>query len=140
MEDYDVFNEMKNLSDNKVVAFIEDDEDFVIENLINSNLELIPIRLSYDLSNFSKDYVDKTKNLFIYYYSEDNAYDNELLRIKKHFVHYQRKPFIAYIPDSKKYLRIKKILQELDVKCICDRKEFMNRIIGANWKEYYYDC
>ena len=50
MEDYDVFNEMQNLKNKRVVMFIEDDEDFIINNLIDSDFELIPIRLSYDLS------------------------------------------------------------------------------------------
>ena len=102
MEDYDVFNEMQNIKSKKSIAIIEDDENFVIENLLDSTFEIMLIRLSYDLSCFSDNYIDKTKALFTFYYNEKNSYENELLRLKKHFIHYQRKPSIAYIPHNNK--------------------------------------
>ena len=76
MEDYDVFGEMQNLKEKKVVAFIEDDEDFIVNNLINSDIELISIRFSYDLSCFSKPYIEQTKMLFTYYFNKDNTFNN----------------------------------------------------------------
>lgn len=130
MEDYDVFNEMKNMKDKKSIIIIEDDENFIIENLINLDFEIIPIRFNYDLSCFSDDYIEKTAKLFIYYYNEKNNYENELFRLKKHFVHYQRKPNIAYIPNNNKYLKLKKMLIEIGIKCISDKQQFINMIIG----------
>ena len=66
MEDYDVFNEMQNVKDRITIIVIEDDENFVNLNLLDSNIEAMPIRFSYDLSNFSDSYIDKTKNWFIF--------------------------------------------------------------------------
>ena len=60
-------------------------EHFII-NLLNSNIEVMPIRYSYDLSCFSSEYIELTKSLFTYYYTEENSYDNELLRLKKHYI------------------------------------------------------
>ena len=34
------------------------------------------------------------------------SYENELLRLKKHFIHYQRNPIIAYIPNDSKYIKL----------------------------------
>ena len=53
MEDYDVFNEMQNIKDKRTIIIIEDDENFIIQNLLDSSLEIIPIRFNYDLSYFS---------------------------------------------------------------------------------------
>lgn len=124
MEDYDVFNEMQNLQTKKTIVVVEDDENFVIQNLLDlPSVEIIPIRFNYDLSGFSKDYVEKTKKLFVYYYNENNTYQNELLRLKKHFVHYQRRPVFAYIPNEDKYANLIKMLTDIDIKCIFDKKQ-----------------
>lgn len=128
MEDYDVFGEMQNLKDKQVVAFIEDDEDFIVNNLINSDNELIPIRFSYDLSCFSKPYVEKTKTLFTYYFNKDNTFNNELLPLKKHFVHFQRFPFIVYIPLDSKYCSLIQMMHELDIECVHDKNLFISKI------------
>lgn len=129
MEDYDIFNEMKNLHNRQIIAIIEDDEEFIIQNLFNlDSVELMPIRLNYDLSHFSNDYIEKTKTLFTYYYNENNVYQNEILKLKKHFIHYQRKPKYAYIPNSNKYTNLKKMLTELGIKCISNRKQFLFEI------------
>lgn len=119
MEDYDVFNEMKDIK--KTIIVVEDNIEFIEELFNNPNIEIMPIRFNYNLSSFSDAYIDKTKSLFIYYFNENNSYQNELLRIKKHFVHYQRKPNLAYIPNSKKYLKLKTMLEEIDIKVISDK-------------------
>lgn len=126
MEDYDVFNEMQDIKE--VVLIIEDDEKFIINNLLNSNIEVMPIRYSYDLSCFSSEYIELTKSLFTYYYTEENSYDNELLRLKKHFIHYQRKTNIAYIPNKPKYQNLIKMLNELDVICISNKEKLIDII------------
>ena len=129
MEDYDVFNEMQKLNDRQVIVVVEDDEDFITQNLFNLNsVEVMPIRHNYDLSNFSNDYVEKTKTLFTYYYNENNSYENEMLKLKKHFIHYQRKPKYAYIPNSDKYTNLKKMLTVLGVKCISNKKQLLFEI------------
>ena len=128
MEDYGVFNEMQNNKDRMTIIVIEDDDDFVNLNLINSNIEIIPIRFSYDLSNFDDSYIDKTKNWFTFYYDEKNSYKNELLRLKKYFIHYQRKPSIAYIPYNSKYLELEKMLNEIGIKCVSDKEQFIEII------------
>ena len=126
MEDYDVFNEMQNLNDRQVIAIIEDDEEFVAQKLFSLNsVEVMPIRYNYDLSNFADDYIEKTKALFTYYYNENNSYENEMLKLKKHFIHYQRKPKYAYIPNVDKYKNLKKMLINLGVKCISDKKQLL---------------
>ena len=43
MEDYDVFNEMQNIKDKNTIIIIEDDEKFIIQNLLNSSFEIISI-------------------------------------------------------------------------------------------------
>ncbi len=43
MEDYDVFNEMQNIKDKSTIIIIEDDEKFIIQNLLNSSFEIISI-------------------------------------------------------------------------------------------------
>lgn len=138
MEDYDVFGEMQNLKDKQVVAFIEDDEDFIVNNLINSDNELIPIRFSYDLSCFSKPYVEKTKTLFTYYFNKDNTINNELLRLKKHFVHFQRFPFIVYIPLDSKYCNLIQMMHGLDIECVHDKNLFISKI-NNNKKMIFID-
>lgn len=126
MEDYDVLNEMQNIKDKNTIIIIEDDEKFIIQNLLDSSFEIIPIRFNYDLSCFSNNYIDKTENLFTYYYNENNSYENELLRLKKHFIHYQRKPNIAYIPNDSKYIKLKNMLNDIGIKCISDKEQLIN--------------
>ena len=128
MEDYDVFNEMQNIKDKSTIIIIEDDENFIIQNLLDSSFEIIPIRFNYDLSCFSNSYIDKTKKLFTYYHNEKNSYQNELLRLKKHFIHYQRKPIIAYIPNDNKYTKLKNILNEIGINCISDKEQLISML------------
>ena len=128
MEDYDVFNEMQNIKNKNSIIVIEDDENFIIQNLLDSSFEIIPIRFNYDLSYFSNNYIDKTKKLFTYYYNEKNTYENELLRLKKHFIHYQRKPNIAYIPNDSKYIKLRNMLNEIGIKCISDKEQLINML------------
>ena len=137
MEDYDVFNEMQNVKDRITVIVIEDDENFVNLNLLDSNIEIMPIRFSYDLSNFSDSYIDKTKNWFIFYYDEKNNYENELLRLKKHFVHYQRKPIIAYVPRDSRYLELEKMFDEIGIRCVSDKEQLIE--IVKNKKIIFID-
>ena len=125
MEDYDVFNEMNNLDKKRTVIVVENNEKFIM-NIINMNYEIMPIRFDYDLSDFSKKYIDDTKKYFIYYYSEDNKYENEILRLKKHLIHFQRKPIIAYIPRNKKYNNLRKMIIELGIECISNKKSFID--------------
>ena len=127
MEDYDVFNEMQNINDRQVIAIIEDDEEFVAQKLFSLNsIEVMPIRYNYDLSNFNDYYIEKTKALFTYYYNENNSYENEMLKLKKHFIHYQRKPKYAYIPNDSKYIKLKNMLNEIGIKCISDKEQLIN--------------
>lgn len=128
MEDYDIFNEMQNIKNKRTIIVIEDDESFIIQNLLDSYFEIIPIRINYDLSSFSNDYIDKTKKLFAYYYNENNSYQNELLRLKKFFIHYQRKPIIAYIPNDYKYIKLKNMLNEIGIKCISNKEQLINML------------
>jgi len=137
MEDYDVFNEMQNVKDKITIIVIEDDENFVNLNLLDSNIEIMPIRFSYDLSNFSDSYIDKTKNWFIFYYDEKNNYENELLRLKKHFVHYQRKPIIAYVPRDSRYLELEKMFDEIGIRCVSDKEQLIE--IVKNKKIIFID-
>ena len=126
MEDYDVFNEMQNVK--QTILIIEDDENFIIKNLLNSSFEIMPIRFNYDLSCFTNNYIAKTKELFTYYYNENNSYQNELLRLKKHFIHYQRKPIIAYIPNDIKYTKLKNMIDEIGIKIISDKEQLLINI------------
>ena len=48
-----------------------------------------------------------------------------MLKLKKHFIHYQRKPKYAYIPNVDKYKKLKKMLINLGVKCISDKKQLL---------------
>ena len=137
MEDYDVFNEMQNVKDRITIIVIEDDENFVNLNLLDSNIEAMPIRFSYDLSNFSDSYIDKTKNWFIFYYDEKNNYENELLRLKKHFVHYQRNPIIAYVPRNSKDLELEKMFDEIGIRCVSDKEQLIE--IVKNKKIIFID-
>lgn len=128
MEDYDVFNEMQNIKDKSTIIIIEDDEKFIIQNLLDSSFKIIPIRFNYDLFCFSNSYIDRTKKLFTYYYNENNSYENELLRLKKHFIHYQINPIIAYIPSDSKYIKLRNMLNEIGIKCISDKEQLINML------------
>ena len=128
MEDYDVFNEMQKIKNKSTIIIIEDDENFINQNLLDSSFEIIPLRFNYDLSCFSNSYIHKTQKLFTYYYNEKNSYENELLRLKKHFIHYQRKPNIAYIPNDSKYVKLKNMLNEIGIKCISDKEQLISMI------------
>lgn len=128
MEDYDVFNEMQKTKNKKTIIIIEDDENFIIQYLLNSFFEIMPIRFNYDLSCFSNRYINKSKSLFTYYYNENNSYQNELLRLKKHLVHYQRNAIVAYIPDNNKYIRLRNILDEIGIKCISNKAQLIDMI------------
>ncbi len=139
MEDYDVFNEMQNLKSKKVILIIEDDEDFIFNYILDSDYEMMPFRFSYNLNDFSKKYVEKTKKLFSYYYNENNLYNNELLKLKKHFVHYQRFPMIAYIPKKCKYFDILiRLCNDLKIEYITEKKDLIKKL-KLN-KVFFIDC
>lgn len=125
MEDYDVINEMHNIKE-KVVMFVEEDEK--IYKLLVNDCECMPIRFSYDVSNFSEEYINDTKELFTFYYNNENTFENELLKLKKHFKHYKRYPFIIYInKDNKNYLNIKKMCDILKIECVTNKKIFIKK-------------
>ena len=129
MEDYDVFNEMIDIQNKKCIMMFEDDEEFITNNILNSDFELIPLRLSYDLSNHSTEYIENTKELFIYYYNDKNSYKNELLRLKKHFVHYRRYPFIVYLPNhNEDFENLIKMFMDLNIECVFDKEQFLKKI------------
>ena len=48
--------------------------------------------------------------------------------MKKHFIHYQRNPIIAYIPNDSKYIKLKNILNEIGIKCISDKEQFISML------------
>ena len=129
MEDYDIFNEMIDIQNKKCIMMFEDDEEFITNNILNSDFELIPLRLSYDLSNHSTEYIENTKELFIYYYNDKNSYKNELLRLKKHFVHYRRFPFIVYLPNhNEDFENLIKMFMDLNIECVFDKEQFLKKI------------
>lgn len=113
MEDYDI-NEMNH--NKEIVLFVDEYDEFILNNLSNERVEFLPFRFSYDLSKYTKEYQEKTKSLFTFYYNKDNSYENEKLRLKKHFVHYQRFPSIAYVPlFVKEYATVSKMLNQLGI-------------------------
>ena len=137
MEDYSVFDEMRDI---KSIVMIVDcnNEDFnkkIIEEFLN--VEFMPLRFSYDLTKYSKEYIDLTKNLFTYYYEYNNSYQNELLRIKKHFKHYQREPLLIFIPEDKKYDTLKQIFSEIGIKIIDNANDFIETLRYIN--DYSFD-
>ena len=132
MEDYDITNEMKNI---KVIIMGIDysNESFWRDKVITNDLvEFMPIRLSYDLDKFSNDYIEKTKQLFIYYYNLNNYYNNEVSRLKKHFKHYQRIPKVAYIPNEQKFELLKKMINEIGIKILDNENEVIKFIENIN--------
>ena len=94
------------------VMIVEDDE--TLYDKISSYAEVIPLRFSYDLSSFSNEYIDKTKSLFTYYYTIDNFYNNEMLRLKKHFKHFMRYPKYLYINENNQWYPAKHITIDVD--------------------------
>lgn len=131
MEDYDAFLEMQNLENLKIVAIIEDDEEFILDELLDlPNVELMPIRYNYDLSGFSSEYIERTKKLFTYYYNKKNSIDNEILKLKKHFVHYRRIPVVVYIPMEEKNKDLIIMFQKLGIN-ICSNKKLILTMIGV---------
>jgi len=126
MEDYDVLNEMHSINQ-KIVMLVEDDEKLFFD--ISSFCEVMPLRFSYDLSNFSDSYIEKTKKLFSYYFNLENSYKNELLRLKKHFTHFSRFPFILYISKSNNnYEIINSICEDLNIECVTNKQLFIKKI------------
>lgn len=125
MEDYSP-EELQNIKD-KIVMIVEDDETLC--DKISSYAEVIPLRFSYDLSSFSNEYIDKTKSLFTYYYTIDNFYNNEMLRLKKHFKHFMRYPKYLYINENNpNYDLIKKVCNDLDIECITNKELFISKV------------
>lgn len=125
MEDYSP-EELQNIKD-KIVMIVEDDETLYDE--ISSYAEVIPLRFTYDLSSFSNEYIDKTKSLFSYYYTIDNFYNNEILRLKKHFKHFMRYPKYLYInKNNPNYELIKKVCNDLDIECITNKELFISKV------------
>lgn len=112
MEDYDVFSEMNNIK--TIIMGIDiDDEKFWREEIIsNSKIEFMPIRFTLNLKDFSNDYIDKTKSLFIYYFDERNAYNNELLKI----------------PNEEKYYNLKKMIQEIGIDIVDCKNSLLENI------------
>lgn len=125
MEDYSV-EELKNIKDT-VVAFIEDDE--TLYNRLSTYVEIIPLRFSYDLSSFTEKYINKTKHLFTYYFTLDNNYNNEILRLKKHFKHFMRYPKYLYInKNNQNYELIKKVCTDTEIELITNKETFINKV------------
>lgn len=128
MEDYSI-EEMHNIND-KILLAVEDNQEYILENIVDHGIELMPLRFSYDLSKFSDFYLNKTKKLFAYYSEKNNPYQNELLRVKKHFKHFMRLPNAAYIPNKEEYYYMINILNELKVEVFGDLEEsvsFLNK-------------
>lgn len=115
MEDYS-FEEMQNIN-KKILLAVEDNQEYILNNIINSDIELMPLRFDYNLS-FTDSYIERTKKLFSYYASKDNSRSNELLKLKKHFRHFRRTPSIAYVPNKEEYKFIIEILTELNIKVV----------------------
>lgn len=132
MEDYDITNEMKNTK-NIIMGIDYNNETFWKDEVITNDLvEFMPVRLSYNLDNFSDKYIEKTKRLFIYYYDSNNYYNNEILRLKKHFKHYQRFPKIAYIPNEQKFESLRKIVSEIGIRIVDSENEIINFVNNIN--------
>ena len=125
MEDYDIL-EMHDIK-SKTVMIVEDDE--IMVNKIISFCEVLPLRFSYNLSYFSKKYIDSTKHLFSFYYNLNNSYNSEMLRLKKHFKHFMRTPFILYINKrNPNYELVLNICNDLKIECISNKHLFISKI------------
>lgn len=132
MEDYDITNEMNDIK-TIIMGIDYNNELFWKEKIISNNfIEFMPIRLSYDLDKFSNDYIEKTKQLFIYYYNPNNYYNNEMLRLKKHFKHYQRFPKVVYIPNEQKFELLKNMVNEIGIKVLDNEYEVIKYIENIN--------
>lgn len=134
MEDYTI-NEINN-NTNKILLAIEDNEEYIKRFILNSNIELMPLRFSYDLSCFSDEYQDKTKELFSFYYNKENNMKNEMLRLKKHFKHYMRTPNIVYIKEENNYLC--DIFNELKIEYTNDLETAVKKL-NNNSKIFFID-
>lgn len=125
MEDYSP-EELQNIKD-KIVMIVEDDE-YLYDNIFEY-AEVMPLRFSYDLSSFTEEYISKTKHLFTYYYTLYNFYNNEILRMKKHFKHFLRYPNMLYInKNNSNFELVNKICKSLEIECITDKQEFLEKI------------
>ena len=132
MEDYDIINEMSNIK--PIIMGIDyDNEPFWKDKVItNDSVEFMPIRLSYNMDKFSEEYIEKTNKLFIYYYDISNYYNNEILRLKKHFKHYQRFPKVVYIPNDLKFTSLRNIINEIGIKILDNEKDVIEFIKKIN--------
>ncbi len=125
MEDYST-EELSNIKDT-IVMIVEDDE--TLYDKICPFTEVMPLRFTYDLSYLSKEYIDKTKKLFSYYYSLDNFYNNEILRLKKHFKHFMRYPKFIYISKyNPNYDLIEKVCKDLEIELISNKEELISKV------------
>lgn len=125
MEDYTIL-EMHDIN-NKIVMVVEDDEKLI--SIVSSFCEVIPLRFSYDLKKFSNKYITATKALFSYYYNLDDSYTNEILRLKKHFKHFMRYPFILYInKKNSNYELVVRLCNDLKIECISNKALFISKI------------
>lgn len=126
MEDYST-EELSNIKDT-IVMIVEDDE--TLYDKICPYTEVMPLRFTYDLSYLSKEYIDKTEKLFSYYYSLDNFYNNEILRLKKHFKHFMRYPKFIYISKyNPNYDLIEKVCKDLEIELISNKEELISKVI-----------
>ena len=134
MDDYDVFNELHNK--NIVISGIDDGYEYIITKYFLSNelIEFMPIRFSYDLDNFTNEYITNTKKLFTYYYNKNNTYKNELLKLKKHFIHYQRNPIAVFIPKKCDCNELRKLFQDLGITILTDKKDILHLLEKLNLK------
>lgn len=132
MEDYDVFNEMNDIK-TIIMGVDKTNSNFWKEYVLDSELfEFMPIRFNYSLDEYNIDYVERTKGLFIYYFDKENTYDNELLKLKKHFKHFQRFPQIVFIPDDIEYINLKNMIKDIGIRVVSTENEvieFMNGTI-----------
>lgn len=127
MEDYSI-EEMRNIKE-KVVMIVEDDEKLI--DILLPICEIIPLRFSYSLENHSPDYIEKTKPLFSFYYNLNDNNENEILKLKKHFKHFMRYPFMIYVNKlNKNYDLILNICNELNIECVNSKKLFIRKIIN----------
>lgn len=125
MEDYSI-EEMRNIKE-KVVMIVEEDEKLI--NTLLPICEIIPLRFSYSLEEYSSDYIEKTKSLFSFYYNLDDCFENEILKLKKHFKHFMRYPNMIYVNKiNKNYDLVLNICNELNIECINNKELFIKKI------------
>lgn len=128
MEDYDVFNEMNDIK-TIIMGIDENNPNFWQKHLLDNELfEFMPIRFDYCLDKYNLDYIEHTKSLFTYYFNNKNTYNNELLKLKKHFIHFQRFPQIVFIPNDIKYINLKNMIKDIGIKVVSTEEEVVNFI------------